>query len=94
MSTAIIQVNSLAYTDELESSLKFIRETLELTVDEKRRFFRSANTNLGKLPLGFIGHHTNGYLFLFLKGYPPSAFLEVLPSDTVCFSKLFCTKHD
>ena len=38
----------LAYFDELEASLKFIRETHELSIDEKKRFFKSANTNLGK----------------------------------------------
>lgn len=37
-----------AYIDELERSLEYIRESPNLTVDEKRRFFRSANTNLGE----------------------------------------------
>lgn len=37
-----------AYFNELEKSLEFIRETPELSVDEKKRFFKSANTNLGE----------------------------------------------
>lgn len=39
---------TLAYIDELEHSLEYIRESPDLTMDEKRRFFRSANTNLGE----------------------------------------------
>lgn len=41
----------VAYFDELEASLKFIRETPELSIDEKKRFFKSANTNLGTFSL-------------------------------------------
>jgi len=41
--------NHLAYFDELERSLEFIRKTPELTMDEKKRFFKGANTNMGKL---------------------------------------------
>jgi predicted acylesterase/phospholipase RssA len=37
----------LAYFNELERSLEYIRETPELSLDEKKRFFKSANTNLG-----------------------------------------------
>ena len=37
-----------AYFDELEKSLEFIRETPELSIDEKRRFFKSANANVGE----------------------------------------------
>ena len=33
---------------ELEKALEFIRETPELSIDEKKRFFKSANTNLGQ----------------------------------------------
>lgn len=83
-------IHSLAYTDELERSLKFIRETLELTEDEKRRFFRSANTNLGESLLkSVVRLLSNDTLY---KVYPHFAFLEVLPSDTVCFERLFCMK--
>ena len=37
-----------AYYDEQEKALEFIRESPELTIDEKKRFFKSANTNLGE----------------------------------------------
>lgn len=40
-------IHVLAYFDELETSLEFIRETPVLSIDEKKRFFKSANTNLG-----------------------------------------------
>lgn len=36
-----------AYYDEQEKALEFIRESPELTIDEKKRFFKSANTNFG-----------------------------------------------
>ncbi|KAJ2922093.1 hypothetical protein H1R20_g15000, partial [Candolleomyces eurysporus] len=35
-----------SYFDELERSLEFIRQTPDLSLDEKRRFFKNANTNL------------------------------------------------
>ncbi|KAL0949527.1 hypothetical protein HGRIS_009578 [Hohenbuehelia grisea] len=37
-----------SYFDEQEKALEFIRESPELSVDEKKRFFKSANTNLGE----------------------------------------------
>ena len=44
-------IHVLAYLDELETSLEFIRETPVLSIDEKKRFFKSANTNLGMVLL-------------------------------------------
>jgi hypothetical protein len=38
----------IAYFDELEKSIEFIRQTPDLSLDEKRRFFKNANTNLGE----------------------------------------------
>ena len=38
----------LAYFDELERSLEFIRETSEISLEEKKQFFKSTNTNLGE----------------------------------------------
>ncbi|EEB87770.1 hypothetical protein MPER_14747, partial [Moniliophthora perniciosa FA553] len=34
-----------SYYDEEEKALEFIRESPQLTVDEKKKFFKSANTN-------------------------------------------------
>ncbi|KJA30238.1 hypothetical protein HYPSUDRAFT_32378 [Hypholoma sublateritium FD-334 SS-4] len=50
-----------SYFDELERSLEFIRETPELSVDEKRRFFKSANANLGISALCLSGGASFGY---------------------------------
>ena len=36
-----------AYFNELEKALEFVRSTPDLSIDEKKRFFKSANTNLG-----------------------------------------------
>ncbi|KAG5351312.1 hypothetical protein C0989_007013 [Termitomyces sp. Mn162] len=36
-----------SYFNELEKALEFVRETPDLSIDEKKRFFKSANTNLG-----------------------------------------------
>ncbi|KAG5649037.1 hypothetical protein DXG03_000386 [Asterophora parasitica] len=41
-----LEWNHQAYFDELGTALEFIRETPELSIDEKKRFFKSANTNL------------------------------------------------
>ncbi|KAF8913930.1 acyl transferase/acyl hydrolase/lysophospholipase [Gymnopilus junonius] len=50
-----------SYFDELEASLKFIRESPELSIDEKKRFFKSANTNLGISALCLSGGASFGY---------------------------------
>ena len=44
-------IHALAYFNELEMSLEFIRETPIISIDEKKRFFKSANTNLGMVVL-------------------------------------------
>lgn len=51
----------IAYFDELEKSLNYIRQTPDLSVDEKRRFFKSANTNLGVSALCLSGGASFGY---------------------------------
>lgn len=50
-----------SYFDELERSLEFIRDTPELTVDEKKKFFKSANTNMGISALCLSGGASFGY---------------------------------
>ncbi|KAH8830520.1 patatin-like phospholipase domain-containing protein [Flagelloscypha sp. PMI_526] len=49
------------YIDELELSLDFIRTTQDLSNEEKRKFFRSANTNLGTSSLSLSGGSTFSY---------------------------------
>jgi len=50
-----------AYIDELESALKYIRETPLITNEEKKRFFKNSNTNLGLTALCLSGGATFAY---------------------------------
>ncbi|PBK69658.1 patatin-domain-containing protein [Armillaria solidipes] len=49
------------YLDEQEKALEYIRETPDLSIDEKKRFFKSANTNLGISALCLSGGAALGY---------------------------------
>lgn len=42
------QLTFSAYIEEQEKALEYIRDSPDLAVDEKKRFFKTANTNLGK----------------------------------------------
>jgi hypothetical protein len=59
----IIWSNSplIAYHTELQSALQFVRESLELSIEEKRRFFKNASTNLGTSALCLSGGASFGY---------------------------------
>jgi len=50
-----------SYINELEGALKYVRETPLLTPEEKRRFFKNANTNLGLTALCLSGGATFAY---------------------------------
>lgn len=50
-----------SYFEELEHALEFIRITPDLSIDEKKRFFKSANTNLGVSALCLSGGASFGY---------------------------------
>lgn len=50
-----------SYFEELEHALEFIRTTPDLSIDEKKRFFKSANTNLGVSALCLSGGASFGY---------------------------------
>ncbi len=50
-----------AYIDEVENALQYIRETPEISNEEKKRFFKSANTNLGTSALCLSGGASFGY---------------------------------
>ena len=47
--------NFTGYIAEVEKALIYIRETPVLSVEEKRRFFKSANLNLGVTALCLSG---------------------------------------
>jgi hypothetical protein len=50
-----------AYIYEQEKALEYIRQTTELSNDEKKRFFKTANTNLGVSALCLSGGASFGY---------------------------------
>ncbi|EJD53793.1 patatin-domain-containing protein [Auricularia subglabra TFB-10046 SS5] len=50
-----------SYISEVEVSLAYIRRTPKLTIEEKRRFFRTANRNLGSSALCLSGGASFGY---------------------------------
>lgn len=51
----------LAYLCELEKAMEFVCNSPELTLEEKKRFFKGANTNLGSTALCLSGGATFGY---------------------------------
>jgi predicted acylesterase/phospholipase RssA len=50
-----------AYVDEQEKALEFVRDSSELSNEEKKRFFKSATTNLGISALCLSGGASFGY---------------------------------
>ena len=52
---------SLAYFEEQGKALEYIRTSPDLSSDEKRRFFKSSNTNLGSSALCLSGGGSFGY---------------------------------
>ncbi|KIJ70532.1 hypothetical protein HYDPIDRAFT_105276 [Hydnomerulius pinastri MD-312] len=50
-----------SYHDEQEKALQFIRESTELSNEEKKRFFKTASTNLGTSALCLSGGASFGY---------------------------------
>ena len=50
-----------AYIDEVELALSYVRDTTDLSNEEKKRFFKSANTNLGTSALCLSGGGSFGY---------------------------------
>ncbi|KAG1754072.1 patatin-domain-containing protein [Suillus paluster] len=45
-----------SYHTELESALQFVRQSSELSIEEKRRFFKNASTNMGTSALCLSDH--------------------------------------
>jgi len=67
-----------AYIDELETCLEFVRESPELSVDEKKKFFKSVNMNLGASRLIFVS-----LVLRLSQAYLLFVFLAVQRLDTV-----------
>lgn len=87
-----------SYFDELEKSLEYIRETPELSLDEKKRFFKSANTNLGVSALCLSGGGTLGYYhFGVIKAFLDEGLLPRVITGTSAgglVAALTCTRTD
>jgi hypothetical protein len=50
-----------AYIKEVEEALDYIRKSDQLSLEEKRRFFRTTNRNLGASALCLSGGASFGY---------------------------------
>ena len=50
-----------AFIDEQEKALRYIRESSAISTEEKKRFYRSINTNLGATALCLSGGASFGY---------------------------------
>jgi hypothetical protein len=61
LSTILQLTRSLAYVSEVESAIDFVRHSPNISLDEKRRFFKSANRNVGSSALCLSGGATFGY---------------------------------
>ncbi|KAF9453064.1 patatin-domain-containing protein [Macrolepiota fuliginosa MF-IS2] len=87
-----------SYFDELEKSLEYIRETPDLSLDEKKRFFKSANTNLGVTALCLSGGATLGYYhFGVIKAFLDQGLLPRVITGTSAgglIAALTCTRTD
>ncbi len=60
-SSVLNATQPLAYIDEVEKALEYIRHTPDISNEEKKRFFKSANTNLGTSALCLSGGASFGY---------------------------------
>lgn len=87
-----------SYIDELESALKYIRETPLLTNEEKKRFFKNANTNLGLTALCLSGGATFAYYhFGVVKAFLDANLLPRIITGTsagALIAALTCTHTD
>lgn len=86
------------YVTEQERALQFIRDTPDLSIEEKRRFFKNANTNLGTTALCLSGGATFGYYhFGVVKAFLDANLLPRVISGTSAgglVAALVCTRTD
>ncbi|KAI0638196.1 patatin-domain-containing protein [Trametes polyzona] len=87
-----------AYIDEVEKALEYIRETPDISNEEKKRFFKSANTNLGTSALCLSGGASFGYYhFGVVKAFLDQDLLPRVISGTSAgglVAALVCTRTD
>ncbi|KAL4075834.1 patatin-domain-containing protein [Scleroderma citrinum] len=87
-----------SYYDEQERALQFIRESTELSNEEKKRFFKSASTNLGTSALCLSGGASFGYYhFGVVKAFLDAGLLPRVIAGTSAgglIAALLCTRTD
>ncbi|KAG6836520.1 hypothetical protein H0H93_007197 [Arthromyces matolae] len=87
-----------SYFTELEKTLEFVRETPDLSMDEKKRFFKSANTNLGISALCLSGGASFGYYHVgVVKAFLDTNLLPRVVTGTSAgglIAALVCTRTD
>ncbi|KAF7332233.1 Patatin-like phospholipase domain-containing protein [Mycena kentingensis (nom. inval.)] len=87
-----------AYFDEQEKAILMIRDSPELTIDEKKRFFKAANTNLGMSALCLSGGASFGYYHLgVVKAFLDASLLPRVIAGTSAgglIAALCCTRTD
>ncbi|KAG2367348.1 acyl transferase/acyl hydrolase/lysophospholipase [Suillus spraguei] len=87
-----------SYHAELQSSLQFVRESSELSIEEKRKFFKNASTNLGTSALCLSGGASFGYYhFGIVKAFLDAGLLPRVIAGTSAgglVAALVCTRTD
>ncbi|KAJ6539378.1 patatin-like phospholipase domain-containing protein [Mycena capillaripes] len=87
-----------SYFEEQEKALEFIRESPDLKIDEKKRFFKAANTNLGITALCLSGGASFGYYHVgVVKALLDAALLPRVITGTSAgglIAALCCTRKD
>ncbi|KAG2152274.1 patatin-domain-containing protein [Suillus cothurnatus] len=87
-----------SYHTELQSALQFVRESSELSTEEKRRFFKNASTNLGTSALCLSGGASFGYYhFGVVKAFLDAGLLPRVIAGTSAgglVAALVCTRTD
>lgn len=87
-----------SYYNEQERALQFIRESEELSYEEKKRFFKSASTNLGTSALCLSGGASFGYYhFGVVKAFLDTGLLPRVITGTSAgglIAALVCTRTD
>ncbi|KAJ7180137.1 patatin-domain-containing protein [Mycena crocata] len=87
-----------SYFEEQEKALEFIRESPDLKIDEKKRFFKAANTNLGISALCLSGGASFGYYHCgVVKAFLDAGLLPRVVTGTSAgglIAALCCTRTD
>ncbi|RPD67155.1 patatin-domain-containing protein [Lentinus tigrinus ALCF2SS1-7] len=87
-----------SYIDEVERAVEYVRETPDISNEEKKRFFKSANANLGTSALCLSGGASFGYYhFGVVKAFLDEGLLPRVVSGTSAgglVAALICTRTD